>query len=170
MAELWSWAVAAYRAPGVQDACLAAQDVGDQNVPLLLWAAWTAASGRRLAEDDMEAACDLARAWQETAIAPLRAVRRSLKIRHPDLDDAAREQVRDQVKQAELAAERALLEGLEAQTPPEAGSPLEVLPVLIAVSRAWSPRTPRALLTTLAQSLASASPHRTDFGPAEPGL
>ncbi|MFC0632798.1 TIGR02444 family protein [Brevundimonas balnearis] len=153
MTDLWSWALEAYAAEGVQEACLALQDSADQDVPLLLWAAWAARSGRPLDEDALEAACDLARAWRERAVGPLRAVRRGLKVRHPDLDDAAREAVRAQVKAAELAAERALLEGLEAQSPPSAGPPLATLDALIAASRAWSARVPRALLQTLAERL-----------------
>ncbi len=45
--DLWTWACAAYAAPGVAEACLSLQDYHEQNVPLLLWAAWTAATGRR---------------------------------------------------------------------------------------------------------------------------
>ena len=37
-------------------------------------AAWAARTGRRPDADALEAACDIARAWQEAAIAPLRAV------------------------------------------------------------------------------------------------
>lgn len=38
--RLWDWAVAAYGAPGVGEACLTLQDSHDQNVPVLLWSAW----------------------------------------------------------------------------------------------------------------------------------
>ena len=47
--RLWDWAVAAYGADGVADACLELQDAAGQNVPLLLWAAWTARTGCRAA-------------------------------------------------------------------------------------------------------------------------
>ena len=40
---LWDWAVAAYGRPGVAPACLDLQDRFEQNVPLLLAAAWSAA-------------------------------------------------------------------------------------------------------------------------------
>lgn len=153
MTDLWTWALQAYAADGVQEACLTLQDSADQDVPLLLWAAWAARTGRPLDAETLEAACDLARAWRDQAIAPLRAVRRGLKIRHPDLDDAAREGVRAQVKAAELAAERALLQGLEAQSPAASGPPKPPLDALIAVSRAWSTRVPRALLQALAERL-----------------
>src|SRR5690606_10945881 len=52
--DLWTWACAAYAAPGVSEACLSLQDYHEQNVPLLLWAAWTAVTGRRPDEETIE--------------------------------------------------------------------------------------------------------------------
>ncbi len=153
MSELWDWAVKAYAADGVGEACLHLQDAAGQNVPLLLWAAWTARTGRKPDADALEAACDVARAWQETAIAPLRAVRRAMKGRNPDLEDADREAVRTQVKAVELEAERRLLAALEGLSPPPEGAPRPVLEALVAVSRQWAPMTPRAGLTALAERL-----------------
>lgn len=153
MSDLWDWAVRAYAAEGVQAACLDLQDSADQDVPLLLWAAWCARTGRPLDGETLEAAVDLTRAWREQAIAPLRAVRQRLKLRHPDLDDTARGAVRTQVKAAELAAERALLQGLADQSPPAGGAPGDLMTALATTSRAWSPRVPRALLQTLAERL-----------------
>lgn len=153
--RLWDWAVAAYGAPGVADACLALQDHHGQNVPLLLWAAWAAAGGRAPDDETLEAACDTARAWEETAIAPLRQARRILKAAVPDMDDAARLALREEIKAVELSAERRLLEGLEALAPPPSGpSPSSLaLEALAAVSRAWSPVTPRPALRVLAERL-----------------
>jgi uncharacterized protein (TIGR02444 family) len=153
MSELWDWAVQAYAAEGVSEACLHLQDAAGQNAPLLLWAAWTAGAGRRPDADTLEAACDIARAWQETAIAPLRAVRRTLKGPNPDLENADREAVRTQVKAVELEAERRLLAALEALSPPPEGGPVPVLDALVAVARRWSPMTPRAGLVQLAERL-----------------
>lgn len=150
---LWDWAVAAYAAPEAQATCLELQDRHEQNVPLLLWAAWTAATGRRPDEEAIEAACDAARAWDEAASLPLRAIRRRLKAPLPDMEDAAREAVRDQVKAAELAAERALLEALEALTPAAGGASRPMIEALAAVARVWSPTTPRPALIRLAERL-----------------
>ena len=153
MSDLWNWAVRVYASDGVSEACLHLQDAAGQNVPLLLWAAWAARTGRVPDADALEAACDIARAWQETAIAPLRDVRRALKGRNPDLEDADREAVRSQVKAVELEAERRLLAALEALTPSPGGPPRPVLQALIAVARQWSPMTPRPGLTALAERL-----------------
>jgi len=150
---LWNWALTAYAADGVAEACLDLQDSAGQNIPLLLWAAWCAAEGRVPDEDALEAAGDTARAWQETAIAPLRAVRRALKPRAPDLDDADREAVRTQVKAVELDAERRLLNALEALAPASTGHAQPPLATLVAAARVWSPMTPRAGLVRLAERL-----------------
>ncbi|GAA0654149.1 TIGR02444 family protein [Brevundimonas lenta] len=151
--SLWDWSLRAWESNAVQIACLDLQDAQGQNIPLLLWAAWAAQTGRAPDADTIEAACDTARVWQETTIAPLRAIRRSLKTRTPDLDDAAREAVRAQVKAVELEAERHLLTALEALSPAPGGAAKPVLTVLVAVSREWSPITPRAALTLLAERL-----------------
>lgn len=151
--SLWDWALAAYAVDGVADACLELQDTAGQNIPLLLWAAWCAAEGRAPGEDALEAAGDTARAWQETAIAPLRAIRRALKPRAPDLADADREAVRDMVKAVELDAERRLLTALEGLAPASSGPARPPLAAMVAAARVWSPITPRAGLVRLAERL-----------------
>ena len=101
--KLWDWAVTAYDGPGVADACLALQDSYGQNVPFLLWAAWshpdeaTLKQGRQIARD-----------WDRAVTGPLRSVRRELK------GSTSHEELREDIKAAELKAERALLEALTA--------------------------------------------------------
>ena len=151
--SLWDWSLRVWAVEGVQTAGLDLQDAQGQNLPLLLWAAWCAQTGRAPDADDIEGACDTARVWQETTVAPLRAIRRTLKTRTPDLDDADREAVRAQVKAIELDAERRLLTALEALAPAASGPPKPVLPALIAVAREWSPITPRRSLELLAGRL-----------------
>lgn len=151
---LWDWALEAYARPGVSEACLDLQDAGGQNVCLLLWAAWAAETGRALDDDARADACDIARAWEDAAVGPLRAIRRRLKPRILDMDDAARQAVRDQVKALELAAEKHLLEALQqASRPAERPSPAPRIDALAAVARDWSGTAPRALLTALDQRL-----------------
>ncbi len=150
---LWEWSTRAWAEPGVEAACLDLQDAQGQNIPLLLWAAWAAATGRGVSEDDIEAACDTARVWQDAVVAPLRGVRRALKPRIPDFDDDDRAAVQAQVQAIEIDCERRLLGALEALSPPAAGPARPVLPVLVAVSRTWSAVTPRTALTLLAERL-----------------
>ena len=156
--RLWDWAVAAYGAPGVSDACVALQDNHEQNVPVLLWSAWIAVTGRDPDEETIEAACDTARAWDGVVVAPLRSIRRTLKAPIPDIDDGPRLSVRDRVKALELEAERHLLEALEAlvldgEASAPTAPPRPVIQALVATSRAWTPVTPRPALIRLADAL-----------------
>ncbi|AQR62524.1 TIGR02444 family protein [Brevundimonas sp. LM2] len=150
---LWDWALTTYRAEGVSEACLTLQDQFGQNVPLLLWGAWAAVTGRSLDEDTVEAGCDAARAWDSVAVTQLRAMRRTLKLPVPDIDDAARLALRDQIKAVELAAERSLLAGLEALVPVQGGVPRPAIEGLVAVARGWSRVVPRPALIALAERL-----------------
>lgn len=152
---LWDWSARAWAVEPVRIAGLDLQDAQGQNIPLLLWAAWLAATGRPLDADLIDAGCDTARVWQDSAVAPLRAVRRALKSRMPDMDDAAREAVRAQVQAVELDAERRLLTALEALSPAPDGDPRPALPALVAVARAWGEVTPRAALALLAERLSA---------------
>jgi uncharacterized protein (TIGR02444 family) len=151
--SLWDWSLAAYAAPGVQEACLHLQDAHDHNVPLLLWSAWTAQTGRRPDADDIEAACDTARAWSTCAIAPLRAIRRTLKGPLSDIETDARLALREQVKAVELAAERHLLDALQALTPAPTAAPRPAIDALADTARVWARVVPRPALIALAERL-----------------
>jgi uncharacterized protein (TIGR02444 family) len=145
---IWDWAVAAYARPGVAEACLRLQDEFGQNVSLLLWA-WRA----RAADAAVIArAVAVARAWDETTLRPLRAVRQALKPSSPPVADAAREALRDEVKAAELHAERVLLETLGQLGRTAVGAP-SGLAALEAVAHAWRPAPPPAALASLAAAL-----------------
>ncbi len=152
-ASLWDWALMAYDRPGVSEACLHLQDALACNVPLMLWSAWMAATGRRLDDETIEAACDAARAWDGVAVAPLRHIRRTLKGPIPDIDDVAREALRQRIKAVELDAERPLLADLEALSDAPVGPPAPTLDGLVAVARVWSRVVPRPALIGLAERL-----------------
>lgn len=153
MSDLWTWAVAAYDAPGVAEACLNLQDHNEQNVPLLLWGAWIAVTGRRPDEETIEAACDAARAYDSVIVAPLRAVRRTLRAPVPDIENDHREALRQQVKTVELDAERRLMLELESLAPAPSGAPRRAIDGLAETARLWSRIVPRPALTTLADRL-----------------
>lgn len=146
---LWDWSVRAYARPGVAEACLDLQDSYGQNVPFLLFAAWSGCAEPQV----LTAATRIAEAWEEIAVAPLRAARRALKPSQPPIDDAARLALREAVKAAELQAERALLEALEPLAPAgPTGGMGRALQVAAAVWRAPTP--PAAALAKLVSALA----------------
>lgn len=116
--SLWDWTFAAYARPGVPEACLDLQDRFGRNTSFLLWAAWAGAEGRGADAARLDEAAGVARTWEAEVLGPLREVRRVLKPARPPVGDADREGLREDVKAAELRAERLLMETLERLTPP----------------------------------------------------
>jgi uncharacterized protein (TIGR02444 family) len=145
--ELWDWTLGAYGRPGVPEACLALQDQHGQMTSFLLWAVWAETTDAAL----LDRAADVARRWDGLALSPIREVRRALKPAFDGVSDGAREGLREDVKAAELRAERVLMEALEAITPRPAGG--HALDALKAASTAWGTPAPDAALAQLAAAL-----------------
>ena len=108
---LWPFANAFYAATDVEKACLALQEQG-ANVCLMLCAAWLIKQHIAYSPDRAAALIELAKTHQ-ALIEPLRALRISWRARA--LAEPFVAQLREQIKQLELAAERKLLEDLEAK-------------------------------------------------------
>lgn len=151
----WDWALSAYAKPGVSEACLILQDHFEQNVPVLLWGAWNAASGRKPDDETLEAACDMARAYDRVVVAPLREMRRTLKSPVPDIETEHRQALRDQVKALELDAERRLMLELATLSPTASSAPRRLLDGLAETARHWDAVVPRPALTTLSERLSA---------------
>lgn len=145
--SLCEWALEAYARPGVPEACLELQDAHGQNVCLLLWVVWARPREAEL----LARAAATARDWERVAVAPLRTIRRALKAPAPPVDDVAREALRDEIKTAELCAERVLLETLEGMTSERGGVP--ALQALRATCAAWGRPAPDERLAALASAL-----------------
>lgn len=130
--RLWQWALEVYARPSVAAACLSLQDQHGQNVPYLLWAAWRAHEGRPA---DAAEAAGLVRRWEAEVGAPLRAARRAVKPSWDGIDDDAREDFRNLVKDVELRGEKVLMESLEALSG-EPGPMEDLLEGLLDATRA----------------------------------
>ena len=145
---LWPFALDRYGRPGVEAAMLALQDDHGQCVPLLLWALWLAESGRPATKHALAQGATLARAWQDAAVAPLRDLRRRLRLPGPGAK--SRERLRQGVKALELDAERMLLEMLEQASPAPSGVAASPADALADAVRAWGGEAPDHLLAELA--------------------
>jgi uncharacterized protein (TIGR02444 family) len=146
----WDWAITVHGRPGVDAALNELQDTHGQCVAYLLWAAWAAAKGRPLPPEILMQGAALARHWEGAATRPLRAARRNLKTPAPPITDDAREALREQVRKAEFAAERLLMETLEALAPEPEGGAQDLADSLVAASMAWGRTVPDAELRSLA--------------------
>ena len=147
--SLWDWTSAAYGRPGVADACLSLQDEHGQSAPYLLWAVWARADD----PDLLAAAAAAVRAWEDVATLPLRRVRRDLKTPRPPVADNDREFVRTGAAEAELAAEKALLQALEALTPTPPRGRASPAQALAAAAAVWSSKTAEGATEVLSQAL-----------------
>jgi len=139
--SLWDWTLDAYSRPGTPEATLTLQDAHGQNTSYLLWAVWAEGpSAEALAKG-----AAVARAWDATVLKPIREVRRALKPAFPPVDDGAREALREDVKAAELRAERVLMETLEDLAPARSGGRPAMESLRAAVAAWGTPATDEAL-------------------------
>lgn len=111
--DLWRFAQALYQRPGVEAVCLLLQTQG-ADVCLLLCAAWLERRQVTCRDEHIEALLALAQSWQQQVVIPLRQLRQSW--REQAQSDNALKQLREQIKQLELEAEREQLERLAACT------------------------------------------------------
>ena len=111
--DLWRFAEALYQRPAVEAACLLLQTQG-ADVCLLLCAVWL--ETRKIACNDERVTTlkNLAQPWQQQVVVPLRQLRQSW--REQAQSDNVLRQLREQIKQLELEAEREQLERLAACT------------------------------------------------------
>jgi uncharacterized protein (TIGR02444 family) len=138
----------AYERPGVPETCLKLQDEFGQNTSFLLWAICARPADAAV----LDRAAETARAWDETALKPLRAVRRALKAPAPPVADPAREGLREDVKAAELRAERVLVETLE--TLSHGAIQGAAHDAVMAAVQAWGRPAPAETLAALAGAVA----------------
>lgn len=146
--SLWDWTLQAYSRPGVPDACLDLQDAHGQNTPLLLWAVWAEGPDAAVLAE----AVRMAKAWDGAVLSPIRTVRRTLKPVFAGIQDQAREGLREDIKAAELRAERVLMESLEALSGQHKGG-TPALAALKAAAAAWGGGASDDALARLAEPL-----------------
>lgn len=106
--SLWDFSLALYAQPGVAEACLRLQDEQGINVNLIFWCVWLEQQlGVHLEDAHLQEAHHHIDGWDRTYVVPLRQLRRRMKAEFGTRNDTI-EAVRNQIKQAELAAEKEL--------------------------------------------------------------
>ena len=150
--SLWERASRAYESAEVERLCLALQDDHGQCVSYLLWAIWAGEQGRPVDAGLAARAAALALDWDESVLQPLRAVRRRLKSSVAGISDSAREVSRERLKDDEIAAERLLLDALEAMTPAAGRQSGDLASGLRIAQAAWARPAANRLLAELADA------------------
>ena len=115
--EFWRFSLAFYARPGIADACLELQDKATVDVNVMLYLLFLASRGRQTDDIDVARIAEIAQAWRDTVVVPLRAVRRALKSAIGPYVPALTSALRSDVKRIELAAERIQQETMERLLP-----------------------------------------------------
>ncbi len=117
----WDFALGVYGQDAVRAAFLRLQDRDGADVPLLLWCLWLGTRGRGVSDEEMTAAVRFSLAWRDAVVAPVRAVRRGLKlgVEGVPLEEAARARAR--IADTEQGLERMQMDHL-AQMPCSGGT------------------------------------------------
>ena len=110
----WRFSLRLYRAPGVGDACIALQEEAGVDVNLLLFLLWQSMQRRVYTAADVKALDETVGGWRNTAVIPLRNVRRALKSAPGLVDPNTAEAFRTRIKAVELEAERLQQEAMYA--------------------------------------------------------
>lgn len=108
---LWDFALRLYNQNGVSDDCIRWQDEYGINVCVLLALCW---SDTYQLGAEAEATAQAAQPWTDSAVIPLRNLRRQLKQQVYFVElSGQQESFRDHIKQLEIASEKLLLNALE---------------------------------------------------------
>jgi uncharacterized protein (TIGR02444 family) len=102
----WRFSLQFYRQPRVADACIALQEESGVDVNLLMFLLWNATRRRTFLPDQVDWIESKISAWRESAVIPLRSVRRALKVSTLLVPAPAAEAFRTKIKAVELEAER----------------------------------------------------------------
>jgi uncharacterized protein (TIGR02444 family) len=110
----WRFSLRLYRAPGAGDACIVLQEEAGVDVNLLLFLLWQATERRVLTAADVKALDETIGGWRDTAVIPLRNLRRALKSSPGLVAPNTAEAFRTRIKAVELEAERLQQEAMYA--------------------------------------------------------
>jgi len=155
----WQFSLKFYAVPGVAPACIALQDEAGVDVNLLFFLLWSATQRRTLTESEVKDLDRMIGSWRDTAVIPLREMRRALKSPPKAFAADAAEAFRTRIKQLELEAERLQQEAMyglaqSGRFSRTASTPVEAARASIGAYQAILRRLPRAPLETVLAAFA----------------
>ncbi|MBT5292108.1 MAG: TIGR02444 family protein [Cellvibrionales bacterium] len=116
MNNLWDFAVGIYQHAPIKSACLRLQDTAGADVCVLLAVVWLGKNGRQLTLAEIALLVSTVETWQQKMTLPLRRLRKEVRQfidNEPSLDA---EPIYQQIKAAEMEAERVTLQQLQVFT------------------------------------------------------
>lgn len=115
--SFWDFSLRTYATAGVSGACLELQDQQGADVNMVLYCCWAGDRAQPLSEAAFQSALDFSLQWGEQVVRPLRSVRRWMKQEvgsHSLVVAKSSLELRERIKELELAAEKLQQHGLEA--------------------------------------------------------
>ena len=114
MNSLWDFAVDFYQHAPIKTACLTLQDEATADVCVLLAVVWLGKQGKQLTGAETALLVSTIEVWQQKMTLPLRQLRKQIKSFIEANYSLDAEPIYQQIKAAELQAERATLQQLQA--------------------------------------------------------
>ena len=114
MNSLWDFAVDFYQHAPIKTACLTLQDEAAADVCVLLAVVWLGKKGKQLTGAETALLVSTIEVWQQKMTLPLRQLRKQIKSFIEADYSLDAEPIYQQIKAAELQAERVTLEKLQA--------------------------------------------------------
>lgn len=102
----WEFSLAYYSREPISAACLSLQNRRGADANILLLCCWLATLGLRLDQAALHAAVSSVEAWRRDVLEPLRAARRAVGERFPELAKSDRQSIKHGMLSAELDCER----------------------------------------------------------------
>jgi flavin prenyltransferase len=138
--EFWRFSLSFYGRPGVASACLVLQNRLGVDVNVLLMSIFAGVKrGRMLSAEDLRTADDVVAGWRVDIVESLRRIRTRLKSGPPPAPSGTTENLRAEVKAAELSAEQIeqalLLDWLNQRMPAVAAPAVDAGELLLRVIR-----------------------------------
>ena len=110
--SLWDYAVDIYGRPGMSDLCLTFQDDYGADVSIILFIGWCSAQGIRIDDRLLNRVEQSVGVWNRDVVAPLREMRRELKLDSRGITRKKVSDFREMLKALELEAEHLELNAL----------------------------------------------------------
>ncbi len=112
--QFWAFSLRLYAAPAIAADCLRLQNKYLLDVNLALYCCWCAQRSHFVTDKEIEAISVFSTQWRKQAVQPLRDIRTTLKgLELPPISASAIEDLRTDIKQAELQSEKIQQHALE---------------------------------------------------------